>query len=304
MEFITSRSDQMNIPQDKQGMEKNNWFNMWKRKNFPYNELVVGDILYWFNTKSQKLVWKTKVVEVNRSIYLDKKDIFSQFNDSMDTRYYEKRPDTGYLLHYKVHIIKKLNIPKPKGLKFPQLGWIRLDESKSLVWLGQSLIEDDIILDQFVNQKIKNLYDKLREINRQMQNISPERIERLVEETIRKDTKIVRALKQAANYKCQFPGCGKQIKKKNGGYYIEVAHIISVVKGGQSILGNLIVMCPNHHKEFDFGDLKIHQQTIFSIKGILNKVPFEIDLTNKRKFRYAANRQRTIKAGSGENLKG
>ncbi len=112
-----------------------------------------------------------------------------------------------------------------------------------------------------------------------MQNVSPERIEKLVSLTIRKDTKIINALKKATDFKCQFPNCGHQIIKRNGGFYIEVAHIKAVSQKGQSVLGNLIVLCPNHHKEFDFGDLHIIEQTNNKLIGKLNRKEFEIKLT-------------------------
>jgi predicted restriction endonuclease len=111
-----------------------------------------------------------------------------------------------------------------------------------------------------------------------MKNVAPERVEKLISTTIRKDTKMINALKQATNFKCQFPACGQQIVKKNGGFYIEVAHIKPVSLNGQSILGNLIVLCPNHHKEFDFGDLKIIEQTNNKLAGYLNGNKFEIEL--------------------------
>jgi len=49
-----------------------------------------------------------------------------------------------------------------------------------------------------------------------------------------------------------------------------------VNKGGQSILGNLLVLCPDHHKEFDYGDLKIIEQTENKLMGSLNGKIFEI----------------------------
>ena len=62
-------------------------------------------------------------------------------------------------------------------------------------------------------------------------------------------------------------------------FYSEVAHIKPVSQNGQSVLGNLIVLCPNHHKEFDFGDLKINEQTNSKLAGQLNGNSFEIELT-------------------------
>jgi len=77
-----------------------------------------------------------------------------------------------------------------------------------------------------------------------MKELTPERVKRIVNLTIRKDTAIVRRLKAACQFKCQFPGCTAQIRTKGGGLYVEVAHIEPVAKRGQSILGNLLVLMP------------------------------------------------------------
>lgn len=43
MEYIISRS--FPLPTIKEEMENAEWFNMWQRRNFPFSELVVGDVL-------------------------------------------------------------------------------------------------------------------------------------------------------------------------------------------------------------------------------------------------------------------
>ncbi len=85
-------------------------------------------------------------------------------------------------------------------------------------------------------------------------------------------------LKQATNYKCQFPNCDAEIKTKTGLNYVEVAHVKPVKEGGQSVLGNLLVLCPNHHKEFDYGELKIYEQTLSTLRGKLNQREFFIEI--------------------------
>jgi predicted restriction endonuclease len=73
-----------------------------------------------------------------------------------------------------------------------------------------------------------------------------------------------------------------RILKRDGTFYIEVAHIQPLSEEGRSILGNLLVLCPNHHKEFDYGDLKILEQTWDSVRGTLNGRDFEISLPGAR----------------------
>ena len=101
-----------------------------------------------------------------------------------------------------------------------------------------------------------------------------------IEQIIRNDRQIVLLLKQASNYKCQFPNCDAEIKTKTGLNYVEVAHVKPVKEGGQSVLGNLLVLCPNHHKEFDYGELKIYEQTLSILRGKLNEREFFIEIFN------------------------
>jgi len=109
-----------------------------------------------------------------------------------------------------------------------------------------------------------------------MRNVDPQRIRKAVSTTIRKDSQVVRALKKAFQYSCQFPTCEAQIRTKTGGLYVEVAHVEPVNTGGKSVLGNLLVLCPNHHKEFDLGRLEINEQTPRELKGALNGKPFKL----------------------------
>lgn len=96
--------------------------------------------------------------------------------------------------------------------------------------------------------------------------------------TIRKDRALVKTLKASRNYSCQFPGCGTSILKADGTKYVEVAHIEALAKGGRSKRSNLLVLCPNHHKEFDLGDRNIESHTKTKLTGTLNGKRFVINL--------------------------
>lgn len=276
MEFITSKG--VALPKDQEGIETEEWFNIWEKRNFPYKELLEGDILYWFDTIQQQLVWKTRVVQVERFPYGDKNELYKKYHNSMTLDYFKSRPEKGYFLHYRVQVIEKLNIPKPK-YSFSQLGWERMDEENYKRWFGQDKLIDYTTLDN-ASTSNKSLKGKLEELDKKMQYVSPERITKLVTTTLRNDSAIINAIKKAAGYKCQFRNCGHQIKKKDGSYYIEVAHIEPVKNLGQSILGNLLVLCPNHHKEFDYGDRVVKEQTVNKISGLLNGKAFSIETNN------------------------
>lgn len=138
------------------------------------------------------------------------------------------------------------------------------------------LITDDPLDDFIDDSDINSVEDILITINEKMKNLKPEKIETVLKKSIRKDSKIVQLLKQRHDYQCQFPDCNAKIQMKNGNSYVEVAHIRPVSKGGKSIIGNLLVLCPNHHKEFDFGNLIIHNQDELYLEGQLNGKYFKI----------------------------
>lgn len=124
------------------------------------------------------------------------------------------------------------------------------------------------------------LTDLIKKLNKRMMQILPQKRNIEIEQIIRNDRQIVSLLKQASNYKCQFPNCDAEIKTKTGLNYVEVAHVKPVKEGGQSVLGNLLVLCPNHHKEFDYGELKIYEQTLSILRGKLNEREFFIEIFN------------------------
>jgi len=144
------------------------------------------------------------------------------------------------------------------------------------------------VLDDLANPELseKSLIKELIRIDKEMRVASAARVRRTVEMTIRRDTQIVRLLKSIAGYRCQFPNCGVGISKKDGSLYVEVAHITPIASGGTSTLGNLLVLCPNHHKEFDLGELTIVSQSIDRIAGALNGIGFEIDLLGSSESQF------------------
>ena len=76
----------------------------------------------------------------------------------------------------------------------------------------------------------------------------------------------VKKLKNLYNNKCQIVECGFTLKyhdihgKKE--FYSEVHHYNPLKKQSDDDLGNMIVLCPNHHAEFDYGVKFIHRNRI------------------------------------------
>ncbi|MDU0372484.1 HNH endonuclease [Hymenobacter endophyticus] len=69
---------------------------------------------------------------------------------------------------------------------------------------------------------------------------------------------VVALIKKYREYKCQI--CGHQILKADGSYYIEAAHIEPHHIRGRATLDNILILCPNHHKEFDLGKTQIQRE--------------------------------------------
>lgn len=137
---------------------------------------------------------------------------------------------------------------------------------------------NEIKLDHILLDRKIFLEKEIHQLNNIILSIETERKMQVVERVIRDDRKLVNLLKEYVDYKCQFPDCDSHIPDKNGVNYVEVAHIKAAAKGGKSVIGNLIVLCPNHHKEFDLGARNIFIQNTDMISGLLNGKNFEINL--------------------------
>ena len=79
------------------------------------------------------------------------------------------------------------------------------------------------------------------------------------------------------DFKCQI--CSTSILKKDGSKYVEAAHIKPKNQKGRETLDNIILLCPNHHKEFDFGHLEIILHNINKIHFLLNDKQYKITLS-------------------------
>ena len=72
-----------------------------------------------------------------------------------------------------------------------------------------------------------------------------------------RDTLLARKLKQSYRFRCQI--CGAARKDGNGESYAEAHHIrpLGHPHDGPDSKDNLVVLCPNHHCDFDLGAMAI-----------------------------------------------
>jgi len=81
---------------------------------------------------------------------------------------------------------------------------------------------------------------------------------KVVTSRIIRDTKLVRQLKTEFNWNCQI--CGKRISLEDNKFYAEGHHLkpLGGEYNGPDIRENIIILCPFHHAEFDYGSMSIH----------------------------------------------
>lgn len=95
--------------------------------------------------------------------------------------------------------------------------------------------------------------------------------------TYKRDNKTIAMLKILRYKKCQV--CKEFIVKKNGDHYVEAAHIKPKKEKGPETPDNILILCPNHHKEFDLGDTKVINHTKEEIVFKLNGTRYELNLS-------------------------
>jgi 5-methylcytosine-specific restriction protein A len=118
------------------------WFHLWQRRLWPYADLNVGDVLYWYDPALQAVRWKTRVADVYRFEYTNKEEVLLRLRehlglDSGNDSYLSDKPGRGFCLAYKVTSVEPMNVPKPNDFSFPRGGWLRFDDPKARAWLLQ-----------------------------------------------------------------------------------------------------------------------------------------------------------------------
>lgn len=183
-----------------------------------------------------------------------------------------------------LNIIKQLIIAKNKG------SIINLTEPKKL---QEELIQqnnfaknessnEELTVDEKEQEQIINEFESQdilkQEIITDLKNLNPTDPEIIIinSKSYKRDNRTIAQIKILRDFKCQI--CSTTIKKKDGTLYIEAAHIEPKHRKGYETPDNILILCPNHHKEFDFGDRIILQQDKDNINFTLNGQEYKISL--------------------------
>lgn len=282
MAYILSRED---WPSDKAEVAKELWFNLWSKRMAPYARLMPGDTLYLYSSDKQKVLWRSRIEDVARYEYDSKAGVLDwleeRFSRPVDRShpYVRTASDSGYSLAYTIgEPSEKLDLPRPDDVAIPQHGWLEITGVDILHWLELEEAPAEPSIGDIIGQDVMSddLDGMLRRLSEIMSDVEFKKRKRVVSQAIRGDTAIVQLLKKRYGSKCQFPGCEAVIEKKGGGKYVEVHHVLPVAEGGRSVIGNLLVLCPNHHAEFQHGDLQLQERSTQRIAGTLNGKEFAI----------------------------
>lgn len=137
--------------------------------------------------------------------------------------------------------------------------------------------------DEKEQKEIEEIYKtkSKEELTRELRSIRPTDPEQITinSKVYKRDNKTISLIKILRDFKCQI--CHSSILKKDGTYYIEAAHIKPKHQKGGETPDNIILLCPNHHKEFDFGNLTIINQSkdkiIFTLNGQTHDLVLTVD---------------------------
>ena len=144
---------------------------------------------------------------------------------------------------------KKIKVPFPGIYKLKKNFKIGLDE----FWSKPS-IKNEFQLKPFVMPDIKILSQKeLFEVMRFL-----------------RDSKKVKKLKELYCNRCQI--CGYTFEYDEGKFYSEVHHYNPLKASADDDLDNMIVVCPNHHAEFDHSMIAIDPSGTIIIDRLGNKI--------------------------------
>jgi len=151
-------------------------------------------------------------------------------------------------------------IPKKLGKLNPNKLHTNNDES-----------EQDKLIKIFKNKSKQELLNELKS-----DSYGPNETITINGKRYKRDNANISRIKLLKGSACEI--CGKIIIKKDGSEYVEAHHITPKFDGGKETRSNIILLCPNHHKELHIGDSEILRRTDSMVKIRIGKDRFTIPL--------------------------
>ena len=133
--WVTSRGLDV-LPHDRDAIQTSVWFNMWTRRFRPYRELRDGDVVFFYDPPSRRVIWRTVATKVQRTEYTSKaaaaRWLAGSFGGPVgsftSSPYFQQAPPAGYLLAWTNDQVDSVDLHKPEVRRFPQLGWLAVDD--------------------------------------------------------------------------------------------------------------------------------------------------------------------------------
>jgi predicted restriction endonuclease len=121
----------------------------------------------------------------------------------------------------------------------------------------------------------------------------PARTQRVVDELVR-DESLVRELKSLYDSTCQL--CGAQRKQRPDALYAECHHVkpLGSPHHGPDTKPNLLVLCPNHHVDFDYGMVRVDPRSLAVEHAYDSSVHGELETRHEVGERYLSYHNDTI----------
>ena len=121
--------------------------------------------------------------------------------------------------------------------------------------------------------KTQDRHSLLLKLQKQFGNVPPDK-RRVVVERFERNKRLSEYIKELYGWKCQI--CGFTIRKKDGGLHVETHHLKPLSEGGHDSIKNIIIVCPNHHALFEYGDVSIVSVTSEKVEVMINSKYYTI----------------------------
>ena len=231
-----------------------------------YNMKGFQDDTYWTNLRAQKKLSMLFPKPLNAKRYSAKRLV----------------PQVGYR-YIEQNVAEEIILDEIRELStsgIQEKDFIKLKEIYEYYF--DNVLPEFLSVDKIEEEELTKIFlNKQSEVINDLKNYTPEDPKQIVinHKTYKRDNKIIAQLKIYRNFQCQI--CKLQIKKADGSFYIEAAHIEPKNKKGTESPENILILCPNHHKEFDYGKRSIQSHTKELVEFVLNGSSFKIDLIIK-----------------------